>query len=362
MKGRTFIYAGLSLVLTSLLTTGCFQSISPTIVVSEGAAPTAIATSISTMTISPSVTTANGAFMLPSPVSTCIPIDQSTLELREYALNLTAQDLNNEDRFVPVYGVAYSSGWQSSSISTPDETAAKETKQVLNDWGYHCEDNYLYKDDQLLVQSLYCDEGDASFNHSGTDFVWFLPVHSKAEGSIVSRNNEQYWRQQDHFWVLPRYVGDELLTVQLYSFEDWYEVRAEMGGQTVYTETLTYPDVGDCLGAGIQVWDDQHWGLNTQEDVIIDGERVTRKQGYTEAYGLHVLAGKPIYFAAKDHGIEMNFAGHIVPLRYDQVIHPCYPVYQEVIYPVDIRTHAHLLWFFALKDNQLYYIQMELQE
>lgn len=362
MRQRIFSLIWISLVLTTLLITGCFQLMS-----SKGASETETtgpgSTQTSTMASSPSVRTADRTFVLPSPASTSIPIDHATLELREYALNLTSQDLKHTDLLASVFEVLYSSRWQPSSMSPSDETAVRQAKQVLNDWGYHCENNRLYKDNQLLVQSLFCNEADASFNHSVTDFVWFLPVRRKDEGSLVRRDSiDQHWRQPDHFWVLPRYVGDKLLIVQRYPTGDWYEVRVEIGGQTVYSQTLQDQDVGDCLGMGIQVWDDLHWGLNTEGDVIIDGEMAGREQGYAEAFGLQILDGKPVYFATREQRVEMIFAGQTVPLKYDQVFHRCYPVYQEVFSPLDIRVLSHMLWFFARKGEMWYYVELEVQD
>lgn len=356
MRKQAFTFACVSLVLTSLLATSCIQSISST----TEASTTAWETPVPAPTQLSPVTT-EGVFVLPSPVSAPFQIDDSAVELREYALNLSTQDLSDPVALAPIHAVLNSNRWQPARQSTPEGIPAEEKKQILNAWGFHCENNGLYKDRQLLVQSLACTESDATLNHSRTDFVWFLPVRNRSVGWLVGRNSiDPTWQQMFHLWVIPKFVGDDLLVVHGFSGENGNEVRVERNGQTVYTQTLQ--GVGDCLGSGIQIWDDEHWGLNTEGDVVIDGELVGQTQGYREAFGLRVVNGKPVYFVAKEQEIIMVFAGQTVPLKYDQIIHTCYPVYQDVFFHLDIGVLPEILWFFAREGDLWYYVEMEFHE
>jgi hypothetical protein len=317
------------------------------------------------MASSTSVLTAEGDFVLPPPLSTSLQIDQTTFELREYALKPVTQDLENPDVFSPIYSVLLENRWKPiRDVLDADPTPRAEAELTLNALGYHVNDDQipcqLYRGEQLVAEALACDVLDISFNHSGKDFAWFLPVSSLAEGWLVRRESIESWDRQTHFWVTPKYVGDDLLTVTDIFGEKGRELWVEINGKVVYTQTLQ--GLGYCLGKGLQVWDDKHWGLNTEGDVIIDGELVSREQGDTEAFGLHIWNGKPIYFSMQEQSIKLFYAGQTIPLDYSNVIHTCYPVFQDLFVYPDIGVLSQMLWFFASKGDTWYYVEIELLE
>lgn len=386
MRCRTFRVTSISALIASLIITGCFQPVSPTAPSPETEStipsstqspiPAMIAATETTPRDSPtSALLTDKISGLPAPISTLFQIDHITGERREYAILPATQELDNIDVFDPIYSTLLENRWQPIHLAIPNKTTT-EAEQALKTLGVHCNEFKLYQDEQLIGNVSGCDESKASFNRSGTDFVWFLPVESVAEGWLVHRERivstatplDDYvfpghsinaWDQQEHFWVTPKYVGDDLLVVTDV-FADYRELWVERNGQLVYTQVLQ--GVGDCLGAGLQVWDDEHWGLNTEGDVVIDGELMGRKQDYLEAFGLRVWNEKPVYFVAQESAIKIIYDGQILPFEYDEVVHTCYPVYQEVGVHPGIDVLAQMLWFFARKSDTWYYVELELLE
>jgi hypothetical protein len=376
MKPRIISFVYIGLVFISQISTGCSQAISPTSV-SHGIA---LATTLFTQTPNPALITSYGTphmdsstsfftaeedFVLPSPLSTSLQIDQTTFKLREFALVPVTQDLENPDVFSPIYSVLLENRWKPIRDGiAADPTPKAVAELALNALGYHINDDQipcqLFRGEQLVADALACDVLDISFNNSGTDFAWFLPVNSLAEGWLVHRESKETWNQQTHFWVKPKYVGNDLVSATDMFGDKGRELWVEINGQVVYTQTLQ--GLGYCLGKGLQVWDDKHWGLNTEGDVIIDGEMVSREQGYTEAFGLHIWNGKPIYFTIQEQSIKIIYAGHAIPLDYINVIHTCHPFFQDpFVYP-DIGVLSQMFWFFASKDDMWYYVEIELLE
>jgi hypothetical protein len=376
MKPRNFRFVYIGLFWTSLISTGCSQPISKTSIspgvesttplLTQTPIPTLISSSGTPHMASPTLfMTTEGGFVLPPPLSTSLQIDHISAEIREYALVPVTQDLENPEVFSPIYLVLLENRWEPIlDAQAADPTPRAEAEQALNALGYHINDDQipckLYHGEQLVAEVLACDVLDISFNHSGTDFAWFLPVSSLAEGLLVRRENIKSWNQQEHFWVTPKYVGNDLVSATDYFGDKGHELWVEINGQVVYTQTLQ--GLGYCLGKGLQVWDDKHWGLNTESDIIIDGKMVSREQGYTEAYGLHIWNGKPIYFLMHEQSIKITYAGQTITLDYSNVIHTCYPVFQDsYVYP-DIGVLSQILWFFASKGDMWYYVEIELLE
>jgi hypothetical protein len=325
-----------------------------------------------------SAITTEKAFILPQPITSIIYINQTKIIIREYALITTDLDIDDYDVFIPIYDEIHGKRWEPIYNSISDATPLSEAQHNINQFGYACKNNGLYKDNQLLGNTLRCDVLDISFSKSRTDFVWFLPVSSLAEGwlvhsaeissetTIIENNvfpdlNISAWDQQHHFWVTPKYVGENLVIVTDGFGDRGHELLVEINGRITFTQVLE--GMGDCLGkTGILTWDDKHWGLNTEEDVIIDGELVSHMNNYIEAYGLLVVNGKPTYLFSQGQTIMINHNGGVAPLNFTEIKHPCYPVYQEYPCHPDIGSLSNILYFFARKDNLWYYVELEFIE
>jgi hypothetical protein len=107
---------------------------------------------------------------------------------------------------------------------------------------------------------------------------------------------------------------------------------------------------------------DGHWALEilfSDESawagrVFIDGELVNEVEGYDEAFGFQLLAGKPFYFYVRDGAVGYSYDGQGTDLGYSEVPH--YRCCSEsTLNPVQAQT---MVAFFALRDATWFYVEL----
>jgi len=107
---------------------------------------------------------------------------------------------------------------------------------------------------------------------------------------------------------------------------------------------------------------DGHWALeilfadpNTWAgQVFIDGELVNELQGYDEAFGFQLLAGKPFFFYNRDGKLGYSYDGQETALDYDEIPH--YRCCSESsLNPIRAQN---MVAFFAVKDGTWSYVEL----
>ena len=97
-----------------------------------------------------------------------------------------------------------------------------------------------------------------------------------------------------------------------------------------------------------------HWILETFDGVIVDGESLTERLGVDETFHYIILQGQPLFFFRKNGQIRISYGDETLPLTYDEV------VYHQCCEPAafNIGSNEHMLWFYALKEETLYYVEI----
>ena len=300
-------------------------------------------------------------------------------KLTEYAIAPASINLDGCGDSEPILSFVYERLWSPNArygghtlLHEPTYTFT-ETDYILKSMGYHLEDrvkdgNYcvLYKNDQILREwPGVCDQTYISFNHSKTDFILYIP-DGTSTGWLVQRNGlVEKWDKDMHFWVLPVYVGDDLFFLYDTLYETGpREVLVKKNEQVIYRQSLSGTVGWDCLDAGLKVWEDKHWGINIEEDIVIDGESVSRKSGYDKTFALRILNGKPIYFFEKNQRVGISYDGQELPVDYAEIQHECYPVFQDegaCNHPsINTFDKMQMIWYFARRADMWYYVELEL--
>ena len=107
---------------------------------------------------------------------------------------------------------------------------------------------------------------------------------------------------------------------------------------------------------------DGHWALEilfADQDtwagqVFIDGELVNERQGYDEAFGLQLIAGRPFYFFNRDGQLGYAYGGQEILLDYDQIPHyNCCG--ESSLNPLQAEQ---MVAFFGVQDDNWYYVEL----
>ncbi len=161
------------------------------------------------------------------------------------------------------------------------------------------------------------------------------------------------------------YVGDKLLSAEITSVSTGRsQVIVYLDDQPAYTTEFNDVSVYGPL-EGPWTYGD-HWALvviDAQSDgkqgwnpyarLIQDGQDVTAKKAYQQAFQFALLDGKPFYFYQKADKIGISFDGQELARGYDEIPH-----YQccsgSLLNP---QTSLKMAWFFARRGGNWYYVE-----
>ncbi len=98
----------------------------------------------------------------------------------------------------------------------------------------------------------------------------------------------------------------------------------------------------------------QHWALQMDGRVIMDGKDLNQANGSSEIFGWQLINGQPFYFYAKNGSYHLKYAGRDLPFSYDQIVH-------GNTGPIAIYNPGstdNIVWFYALRDGLWYYVEV----
>ncbi len=107
---------------------------------------------------------------------------------------------------------------------------------------------------------------------------------------------------------------------------------------------------------------DKHWALEIlyadettwTGKIYIDGTLINDQKGYTDAFGLQLLAGKPFFFFSRNGQIGYSYDGKETELEYNQIPHYNCCAESEI----NPKPAQNMVSFFANKANTWYYVEL----
>jgi hypothetical protein len=128
------------------------------------------------------------------------------------------------------------------------------------------------------------------------------------------------------------------------------EYSVWVGGREVYSGTA--PMMVSHPVNGFVVWGD-HWALELEDQVIVDGEDMGPKLGHDKVFGFQLLGGKPFYFYEADGVIRLSYDGETLPQTYDEVPHNqcCEPAM------FNPQSNEDMVAFHGLRAGTWYYVE-----
>lgn len=312
---------------------------------------------------SATILTAAPAEQVPAGDTRLTPAVTTTcgLKVEDYTLG-SAKDLDlpaNTDFAAQLPPALFDKQRAAQESATPTIT---QTNQTLEAFGYRLVDEpgtgiALYQGDQRIKEGL-SGFGPVSLSQSGEDFAMVAGAWDNAW--LVTKGSIEKWDPSAHFQQTPRFLGDELLTL------NWKEVDpvsgamgavVERSGQPISKQALPYTGAEGCPVAAFDAWNGQ-WALETEKDIFLDGESLSQKMGYQQAFDLALLQGKPFYVFQKDGVYGMTYGDKILPVQFDEVIHPNCITKKGAGVPYGDGAVPDLVWFFARSGGNWHFIQV----
>ncbi len=202
-----------------------------------------------------------------------------------------------------------------------------------------------------------------SANASGTEFVLVAENAPGAQPPYVLVRNGQVepWDPEPSGLLPPAYVGDTLARITATGFPT-ITYQVELGDQAVHDTAVVYTGTTDAVGAYMPLrsfitWDD-HWVLEVDDHLIMDGQDIGQAMGYDAAFGFARIGGQSFYFFEKDGQVQISYGDQVLPNAYETVFHN--QCCEASIHNVEAGPDA--VWFHALREGTWYFVEASLDE
>jgi hypothetical protein len=245
----------------------------------------------------------------------------------------------------------------------PQEKVA-EYNEILAPFGYRLEAEFnaewnltfydLYR--TTMTEPLLLDlmrVWPPSVSASGNEFVMAVENAPNVQPTnlLITPQGPMPWEAADSNMLPPAYLGDAQAAVVGKPGQGIdLEYTVWVGGEQVYKGTapmmVTHPL------RGFAVWAD-HWALELEDQVIVDGVDLGAELGYDKVFGFQVLGGKPFYFYEDDRTVHLSYDGETLSASYEQVVHnQCCEMSM-----FNVAGNQDMVWFHALRDGLWYYVE-----
>lgn len=247
----------------------------------------------------------------------------------------------------------------------PDPQAlVAEYNELLAPFGYRLEAEFNAEWGMTFYDLYHGDEAEPllldlmrvwrpSVSASGDDFVMAAENAPNVQPTnlLISAMGPMPWQAMDNNMLPPAYLGDEqaaMVATPGQGIDMEYSVW--VGGREVYSGTA--PMMVSHPVQGFVVWD-EHWALELEDRVIVDGEDLGQKLGYNKVFGFQMLNGKPFYFYETGGTIHLSYDGETLPQTYNEVPHNqcCEPAM------FNPRANEDMVAFHGLRAGTWYYVE-----
>jgi hypothetical protein len=279
--------------------------------------------------------------------------------LEEYALKAAPE--MEPLTFVPLVGTQAEILRRRAAERDYTNQLVETDNQVLQAYGYQVEITDAANRKYRLVQGdkvLLEDVVWVSPISAGTsDFLLYLDASSASyilrKDGLITRD----WVQNAQYGNYAAYMGADLMSAT----ETYAGTGSAMKGTaTVYRNgaPIFFIPTGqpspspDLLG--LWTFGGEHWAIEVNSQVIVDGQSLNVKEGYQESFSFHLINGAPFYFFKKDGKIGASYDGRPIALDYDEIPHYgcCSAGALNPGYAPD------MIWYYARLGETWYYVEL----
>jgi hypothetical protein len=293
----------------------------------------------------------------------------SPLTLTEYAIaSIDCQPYNQFDGFqaaTPREAMAALHMWQEAGRISD----LVEANTALAPLGYRLQATNppyrhydLYQGETAAITDV-THFGSVTVNRAGDDFALWLNDSDRGERAAMFVRRASV---ETHAWTETfsqpfdtAYVGNDLVALaydqtRTTSDRPPSQINVMRNGAVIYTLAIPPFTPGGGPVRGLTAWGD-HWVLEADNVVVIDGEILNDKLGYDEVFNWQLLGGKPFYFFRQGQSVGLSYDGQTLPYRYADVIHGflcCDPA----VY--NIQSSSTGVWFYAQRDGGWFLVEI----
>ncbi|MFN2227814.1 MAG: hypothetical protein ACK2UY_15950 [Anaerolineae bacterium] len=248
------------------------------------------------------------------------------------------------------------------------ERALAQANDALAPFGYRLESRFEEEGQKMLYDVYRQGQSEpllaglvsiwrVSVNASGSEFVL---VAENAPGArppcVLVRNGQvEPWDPGPSGLLPPAYVGDTLARIAITGVPT-ITYQVELGARVIYTGTAV--GVGAYMPLrSFTTWD-EHWVLEVDDHLIMDGQDIGQALGYDAAFGFARIGAQSFYFFEQAGLVRISYGDQVLPNVYEAVFHNhcC----EASIHNVEAGPDA--VWFHALREGTWYFVEASLDE
>lgn len=287
----------------------------------------------------------------------------NTFQVHEYAIAEQSKDNPNHLEFqqrVQAEVTAQQAGWHFPS----PQDAIKGPNEILNAFGYALETNpsppfsgYALYHENHLIQRDIANFWPVSISNGMEERNFLFSFETMNGEKLVANadgihpwpNNTGNTTRQPESRTPPVYLGNQVA----YAESAGGEVSVYAGSGLLYSANAGMGKQAQSLQSWTDASGSQHWGLEVDRHLVIDGIDLNQTHGYDAIFNWQLIDGQPFYFYQKNGAVHLNYAGQDLPYNYDQIVHE--NTGELTIY--NPGSTDHIIWFYALRDGLWYYVE-----
>ena len=201
-----------------------------------------------------------------------------------------------------------------------------------------------------------------SVSASGTGFLLVAEnaPNTRPPYLLVEDGQVQSWDPEPSARLPPAYVGDALARITTTGFPT-ITYQVELGGPAVHNSTaVVYTGTAVAVGAymplrSFTTWD-EHWVLEVDDHLIMDGIDLGPALGYNAAFGFARIGEQSFYFFEQDGQVQISYGDQVLPNAYETVFHN--QCCEASIH--NVETGPDAVWFHALREGVWYFVEARL--
>lgn len=235
-----------------------------------------------------------------------------------------------------------------------------EVNAIVKPHGYHVEEeppDRVYKGDEALLELPLGSPGRISVNQSRTDFIWAIFTDVTGGWLLHGDTVIDYWAFGQFFFVMPQYMGDDLIRLENRGLEEPGRLEVLINEQVVYSQPFVGSITSDCPVEDLKIWND-HWILDMEDRVVMDGQLLSETTGYAEVFEWLLFYDKPLYFFDQGGGFGLVYDGLELPISYEEIAHACRSVMDGRGCSLGIEDYGNMISFFARRDGMWYFVEL----
>lgn len=285
------------------------------------------------------------------PVAPALTVDETAVVTADVDTPMHFEFMERISPDVRDKHALYKYGNPEMMVATPN--------RILAPFGYRLEQNpvmssfyfQLFKNEVMVADDIAW-FSIPTVKADGSDFVMVMDL--RTGGQMIALNGTVDKVSDRGIAALPPvYAGDKLILVN-YRNDNVIVTANDEKVLAVPAEFMVANPM-----KGLFAWEGQ-WVLEVDGNVFVDGENLNKSLGYAEIFDWHLIMGQPFYFFTEKEGgkVGISYAGSILPYTYDEVPH--YQCCEPAAFNPGFTEH--MTWFYGLRDNMWYYVEMGVYE